>query len=222
MSLESKRGTQLADPGAEFIDRVTGLWERYSRIVLGVLIAAVVIGVIAFFTLRARAASEDAAAGKLAEANVLFWQGDYARSLQGARQVNEQYGSTASGVDALRLAGDNAYWSGDFKAAADWYKKYLDRQKSGLIADAVRRSYAYALESSGQPAEAVPVYESVVGRFDREASAEFLAAAARCRVAAGQPAEAEKLLQRLLDEFGETSYSPMARVHLAELQVRPR
>jgi len=219
MSLESRAKTRVEDPGAELLDRATALWERHGRTILAAAAVVVAAALIAVFVTRSGAAREEQATSKLAEANIMFWQGDYARSLQIAKQVSEQYANTPSGVDALRLAGDNAFWSGDFKGAADDYKRYLAKNPTGPIADGVRRSSAYALESDGQYQAAAAAYESVIGKFDRESSAEFLAGAARCYVALKQPAEAEKRLQRLVDEYGETSYAQVARVHLAELKA---
>ena len=217
MSLESRKGARLEDPGAELLDQLTGFWGRYGRLTLGVVGVAAVVSAGLFFTLRSRASQEELAAGKLAEANVMFWQGDYQHSLQAARQVSQTYASTPSGNDAHRLAGDDAYWSGDFKTAVTEYRSYLSSAKKGLLADGVRRSLAYALESDKQYAEASTLYTQLVGTFDRESSAEFLAAAARCQREAGHKEDAVKLLQRLLDEFGETSYANAARIDLAEL-----
>lgn len=222
MSLEARRSAKLADPGAELLDHVSGFWDRWGRIVTGVLGVAVVVGAVAFFSLRARSSQEEQAAGRLAEANLMFWQGDYTRSLQMARQVSEQFASTRSGIDAHRLAGDNAFWGGDFKSAITEYRKYLDHEKKGLLADAARRSLAYALDSDGQYAQAAPIYESLVGVFDRESSGEFLVAAARCYQHLNQPAEAAKRLQRLIDEYGETSSVLSAREELAGIQNAPR
>jgi len=217
LPLTVPKSARLQDPGAEILDRAGVFWDRYGRIVLGVLGVIVAGGAIAFLTLRARAAAEEDAAGKLAEANVLYWQGDYSRSLEMAKQIAQQFSSTPSGLEAHRLAGDNAYWDGDFKTAVAEYRAYLAKQKKGLLADAARRSLGYALESAKQYPEAASTYESLVGVFDRESSAEFLAAAARCYRAQNQPAEAAKRLQRLVDEFGETSYANPARIELAEL-----
>lgn len=217
MSLQSQSRSRLHDPGAEMLDRVTGFWATYGRtllIALGVIVAA---GLVTYFMLQGRNRAEEQAAGQLAEANILFWQGEYGRSLEVARRVSEQFSSTPSGLDALRIAGDDHFWLGDFKAAAESYQKYLGRKSTGSVADAVRRSYAYALESSGQPAAAATEYQALVGRFDRESSAEFLHAAARCHQTLGQNAEAAARLQRIVDEFGETSYAQVARVRLGEL-----
>jgi tetratricopeptide (TPR) repeat protein len=215
LSLEDRKNTALEDPGAEMLDRLAGLWARFGRIALGVLAALVVVAVGAVLYARSRAAAEEQAAGRLAEASILFWRGEYARSLEEAKKVYGQFGSTASGADAHRLAGDNAFWLGDHKTAATEYRAYLSQRGTGLLADAVRRSLAYTLESDGQFAEAAQLYEQLVGRFDRESSGEMLAAAARCLVAAGKPAEAAQRLERLVDEFGETSLAAGARVDLA-------
>jgi outer membrane protein assembly factor BamD (BamD/ComL family) len=217
-----RKSARIEDPGAELLDRFSGLWDRYGRIALGVLGVLVAAGAVGFLTIRQRAGTEERAAGRLAEATVLYWRGDYTGSLTRAREIIQQFPSTPSGVDAHRLAGDNSYWSGDMKTAITEYRAYLERQKSGILADAVRRSLAYALESDGQRVEAAAAYEGLVGVFDRESSAEMLAAAARCYRDAGQPAEAVKRLQRLIDEFGETSYASPARMQLVELSGPPR
>ena len=222
MGVEGRRSSKLEDPGAELLDRVAGFWTQWGRIAAIALGVVAVVSAVAYFSVRARAAQEEQAAGKLSEANLLFWQGDYARSLQMSKQVSEQFGSTRSGNDAHRLAGDDAFWSGDFKTSITEYGKYLEHEKHGLLADAARRSLAYALDSDGQFAKAAPTYDGLVGVFDRESSADMLMAAARCYRRASQPAEAAKRLQRLLDEFGETSPVLLAREELAGLESTPR
>lgn len=217
MSLVSRKGAQIADPGAELLDQISGFWERYNRVILGAAGAILVVSAGAYFLMRSRSVQEDEAAGKLAQANVLFWQGDYPRSLQLAKQVSEQYASVPSGQDAMRLAGDNAYWTGDFKAAISEYTQYLAHQKKGVLADAARRSLAYALESDHQYDKARAQYDQLVGVFERESSAEFLMAGARCSVQLQQPAEAIRRLQRLLDEFGESSEALRAREMIGEI-----
>lgn len=219
MSLESRKGTALQDPGAEMLDQVTSLWERYGRIILGALVAVVAVAAVAYFTIRSNATQEVSASEKLAQANALFWQGDYDRSKSIADETAKQYGGTPSGIDALRISGDNAYWRGNWKDAITQYKAYLGKSGSGLMGNVVRRSLAYAYESDKQQAEAAKLYDGLVGVFDRESSAEFLAASARCHEALGNKAEAVKRLQRLTDEFGETSYASRARVKLAELSA---
>jgi tetratricopeptide (TPR) repeat protein len=217
LALESHKTRSLGPEGTETIEHLQVWWAQNHRIVLGVLAGAAVIVAALVFNRRTQAVQEDLAAGKLAEANVYFWQNDYARSLELAKQVYAQYGSTPSGLEAHRLAGDDAFWNGDFKGAIAEYQRYLERMKKGILADAARRSLAYALESDGQTLEAAKTFEQLVGTFDRASSAEFLMAAARCYRTLSQPAEAIGRLKRVDLEFGETSYAQAARVELGEL-----
>ena len=106
------------------------------------------------------------------------------------------------------------------RAAISEYRRYLDRDKKGLLSDAVNRSLAYALESDHQYTAAAPIYAALAGKFDRESSAEMLYAQARCLRAANRPAEAQQALRRIADEYGETSYAQRARVDLAELTAQ--
>jgi len=219
LALHSQHSSRLENPGDEILIPLQNFWERYNKIVLGALTAIVALGVVGYMALRSRNTAEDAAAGKLAEASVYYWQGDYQRALALARETAEQYSSTASGKDAHRQAADAAYWGGDFKTAVAEYRRYLATNPKGLLAAAARRSLAYALESDGQYAEAATEYEGLVGKMDRGSSAEFLVAAARCLEAGHQVPAAIQKLQRCVDEFGETDYSNQARITLAELKA---
>ena len=219
MSLESQSRARLDDEGGELLDRLRDSWDRYGKIALGVIVAVAAIGAITFFTLRSQKDSENQAAGGLAEATLYFFQGDLGRAKERAKQVADQFPNTPSGADAHRLIGDAAFWSTDYKTAVAEYRRYLPKAPKGVLTDAATRSLAYALENDHQPAEAAKLFESLVGKFDRESSAEFLAAAARCKVAANDKDGAKKDLQRLIDEYGETSYAKNARITLAELSL---
>ena len=69
MALHSQP-SRIEQPGAELMVPLQSFWERYSRIVLGVIAGVVVLGVVGFMGLRSRRAAEAAAAGKHAEATV--------------------------------------------------------------------------------------------------------------------------------------------------------
>ena len=222
MALGSQKSRSLGFEGAEKLEELQAWWTRYSKIVLGVLAAVAVIVAGYVFNQRTRSVQEGAASGKLAEANVYYWQGDYVRCLDLSKQIYNQYPGTSSGLDAHRIAGDASFWNGDFKAAIAEYRRYLERMKTPLFANAARRSLAYALESDGQRLEAAQTYESLVGKFDRTSSAEFLVAAARCYRAMGRPADAMQRLKRVDSDFGETSYANPARIEMGELSAAGR
>lgn len=217
MALTSQKPRSLGFEGAERLDEIQAWWTQYSKIVIGVAAAAVVVVAAVMFNQRTRSVQEGAAAGKLAEATVYYWQGDYPRCLELSKQIYNQYASTPSGLEAHRVAGDASFWNGDFKSAIAEYRRYLDHMKKPIFADAARRSLAYALESDGQRLEAAKEYESLVGKFDRTSSAEFLVAAARCYRGLGRPADAVSRLKRVDMEFGETTYANQARLEMGEI-----
>jgi len=216
LSLESRKNT-LEDPGAELLDRASATWERYGRIVLGVVVGLAVVGVSAYYIVSGATRKENAASERLSDASELFWRADYDRSRQMAKEITKQYPDTPSGRDALRIAGDDAYWRGNWKEAADDYSAYLQKSGKGLMATSVRRSLAYTQESLGQFAAAAANFDLLVGQLDRETSGEMLYAAGRCLVEAGKPEEAKKRFQRVLDEYPDTSYQVQARIELGRL-----
>jgi len=216
LSLESRKNT-LDDPGAELLDRATTLWERYGRFALGAVVGLAVIGVSAYYVVAGAARKENTASERLAQASDLFWRADYDRSRQMAKELARQYPDTPSGLDALRISGDDAYWRGNWKDAVDDYEAYLKKRPKGLLADAVRRSLAYAQESLGQYAAAAANFDLLVGELDRETSGEMLYAAARCFRESGHADEAKKRYQRIIDEFPDSSYQLQARIELGKL-----
>lgn len=217
MALTSQKSRSLGFEGADRLIEIQAWWNRYSKIVVGVVAAAAAVVAGLMLYQRTRSVQEGAASGKLAEASVYYWQGDYPRSLELSKQIYNQYPSTPSGLEAHRVAADAAFWNGDFKTSIAEYRRYLEHMKTPIFADAAHRSLAYALESDGQRLEAAKEYEALVGKFDRTSSAEFLLAAARCYRALGKPADALSRLKRVDVEFGETSYANQARLEMGEI-----
>lgn len=216
MSLETRKSGSH-EPGAEVVEQITSFWDRFGKVILTVVAGVIVIGAVAFFTVRSNAQQENAASKQLGQADVLFKRGDLENAKKNAQEVAKSFASTPSGIDAHRVAGDASFWMGNFKDAVTEYKAYLAKRSDGLPAACIRRSLAYALDNDKQYAEAAKAYDAVVGAFDRESSAEMLNAAARCFLAAGQKDEAVKHYDRISKEFGETTFAVPARVKLAEL-----
>ena len=216
MSLETQK-SHIEDPGADLLDRAQGLWNRYGQPLLIALLVVAAGAIGTYYWMNGQARQENAASEKLAQANDLFWRADYDRSRTLAQEVSKAYPNTPSGIDALRIAGDDAYWRGNWKDAITDYEAYLKKNSSGIIANGVRRSLAYAQESMGQFEAAAGNFDRLIGVFDRESSGELLFSSARCLVAAKKPDDAKTRLQRILDEFPDSGYQLQARMELGRL-----
>jgi tetratricopeptide (TPR) repeat protein len=213
----TQKSSVMQDPGAELVDKVQGFASQFGQVILiGVLVAAAA-GVGGWYWTQGQAKQENAASEKLAQANDLFWRADYDRSRTIAQEVSKAYPGTPSGIDALRIAGDDAFWRGNWKDAIADYQAYLGKKSSGVVAAGVRRSLGYAYESNGQYEEAAKQFDQLIGVFDRESSGELLFASARSLMAAGKNDEAKKRLQRILDEFPESTVQGQARIELGRL-----
>jgi hypothetical protein len=102
-----------------------GAWSSYGRIVLIVL--GVVGGALAFFGLRARPGR-----GRrriLADANILFWQGEYA--LDRRRAASSRSSGRGPERRTRTASRANAYWSGDFKTWIVEHRTALNGAKPG-------------------------------------------------------------------------------------------
>src|SRR5204862_4398168 len=117
LSLQSRRSTALQDPGAEMVDRITGLWERFGRIALAALAGIAVIGVVAWLTVRHNADQENQASKALVESDYLFRRGELERARSTAEQTEKTFAATSTGNDAHRIAGDASFWTGNSKNA---------------------------------------------------------------------------------------------------------
>jgi TolA-binding protein len=219
LALSRHQRMSMEEFGMQGMDRMKHFWDVYQKVIIGVGGAIIAVVIVAVFTLRARDEANSTAAGRLAEASLQYWQGNYQASLSAAQQVAGQYGGTPAGKDAWRLAEDDQYWLGQFKDAATSYRKYLEHAKPGMLSDAARRSLAYALESDRQFDEASKIFLDIAPRLDRESGADCLMGAARCARASGKNAEAADLYRRVVDEFGDTGPARMARVYQAEMGV---
>jgi tetratricopeptide (TPR) repeat protein len=218
LSQDSTQKTSvMQDPGADLVDKVQGIAAQYGQVLLiGALVLAAA-GIGGWYWMQGQAKQENAASEKLAQANELFWRADYDRSRTIAQEVIKAYPGTASGIDALRIAGDDAFWRGNWKDAIKDYEGYLAKKSSGVVASGVRRSLGYAFESDKQFEAAAKQFDQLIGVFDRESSGELLFASARCLAAAGKNDEAKKRLQRILDEFPESTVQGQARIELGRL-----
>src|SRR5262245_27393957 len=122
-----------------------------ARILLGVVGVVAAVAVVGWLWSRSRADAEAKASGKLAEANALYWRGEYGPLAQRANDIKRDFPGTKAATEATRILGDAAFWQGDFKKAATEYDDYLKHVPKGSpIRPGVERGLAQAWESDKQ------------------------------------------------------------------------
>jgi tetratricopeptide (TPR) repeat protein len=195
-----------------------------GRIVAWVLGGLALAALVAVVWTRSRAQAEQRAANSLAEAQALYWRGDYPTLLARADEVRKNYGGTQAATEALRLKGDAFFWQGDFKSAAQNYEQYIKENRTeSAYRKGVRRNLAQAYESDNQGRKAAELYEEMAGEpGPRVLTAELYVSAARAWRAAGDPAKAKALYQKVSNEYTDTVFGADADIALGEMEAAGR
>ena len=210
-------------------DPVYVMWEEtqewlaeYGRILAIVVAVVVVVGLVGMFWFNSQAAKESEAGVKLAEAKQLYWAGDYASVIQRAQEVEDQYGGTKAGVDAIRVKADAFFWQGDFPSAIGAYELYLDEVKVDTpVLSGVRENLAQAHESQGEYEQAAQIYEAAAAEEGpRNLQAERFVDAAYAWKEAGNNDRAVELFRRVTTEFADTPSYPVAEIGLGEMGLQ--
>ena len=119
----------------------------------------------------------------------------------------------SSGTQATLDAADAAYSQGQYRAAADYYKKYLLSEANPPRLESVLASYGLSAEKAGLFGDAASVYERLIREFPGgEFAAEARPRLADVYMAGGDAVKAETLAAQLLP--GETDPGRRARLQL--------
>jgi predicted negative regulator of RcsB-dependent stress response len=217
----TKTGAQTLAPASERAESFTDWVRANSRIV--VIAAAVVLGAtLIFWIARWNSANKAAQAGRaLGEAQRAFASGNMALAQSDLQRVVQRYGGTTAGNQA-RLLLAQAFFA---QSKVPDGLKVLDEAGNPKPFEASFHAVrAAGLEQAGKPAEAAAEYlqasEAALGAPEK---AEYKAEAARAYVAAGNAAEAQKLLAEIASDdtnplsqeaalrLGETTAKPVAK-----------
>jgi tetratricopeptide (TPR) repeat protein len=124
-------------------------------------------------------------------------------------------GSAAAGARLYR--GIALAETGKIDEAIGAFEEVIARHPEAMFAPVARLRLARLRENSGQHAEAAALYRAIAddtsGILPQE---EGILGLARCQEALGKSDDAERLYQRILDEFPESEYVVEARTHLSD------
>ncbi len=128
-------------------------------------------------------------------------------------------GGRVSGPDALLASAEAAYNQGQYQAAAEGYKKYLQAVPNPPQLETILASYGLSAEKAGQFNEAAAAYERLNreipgGQFTRETQPRLAAV----YLAQGEAARAESLAASLLAKESDAVRQGGLRLTLAQSQ----
>ena len=219
----SREGDLREDNLTDAYVRSASFFDEHRTVIVAVVVGVVVLA-LATIGFRAWRASQSEEAQRLLGAILVeYEQGNWQAALDGTDtapgllEIADEYGSTATGEQATFFAADALFQLGRFDEALAMFEDY---DGGGLLEASALAGQAAIVEVQGDPARAAGLYEQAAGVYESPASGPaYLLDAGRAYLAAGDAAAAEGVLQRVLDEYGDTPEAGVAEAELGRAEA---
>lgn len=213
------------NPEEQAVSQVTGFEtfvKKYQKILSGGVIAVLII---VFGCLAANkwiiAPAEQEAQGQMFPAEFLLAQGRYAEALNGDgnilgfAQIIDEFGARA-GQAVYLYAGICAYNTGDFEAAAGYFKKYSGKDIiiKGKALCALGDSYANLEKYS----DAIAAYKKAAATADNAYRAGYLFKAAQVCEKTGNDGEALAFYKEIKTKYPQTPEGFEAGKYISKIE----
>jgi len=194
--------------------------NQNSKLVMGSILGiTAVIVLVLLFTWSKRNAELNASL-ELTKARVELANADHQRAIDILKSMIKNYSGTQSaGRGVFYLAGIH-YEQKKYDEAFQFYKQYVDDFNEDVILSSASYSGMGAcLEQKREFLEAAKYYKKGAEKYPKEFEAPGLFFnAARCYKLANNKLEAQKLYQRVIDNYPNSDYKRFAELYLNELQ----
>ncbi len=207
------------DPLIETAGKAKSFMDVHGRIVTISVAAVVALLVVAIVVSNIREVANDDALTSLAHVRKIVNQGRMEVAVDSLTVIADRYSGTQGGAEAVAQLAELHLSEGDSEAALEAFER-LEREykDSYLLLEAALSGQAAALENLGRFEEAAQRFEQLYrkNKFGH-AKPYALFESGRLWVLAGNPDEAKRSFQRLLDNYEETPFDRDAELQLAQL-----
>ena len=219
----SREGDLREDNLTDAYVRSASFYDEHRTAIVAGVVGLVVLGLAVIGFQAWRASQSEEAQRLLGGILVEYERGNYQVALDGTDtapgllEIADQYGSTATGEQATFFAADALFQLGRLDEARAYFEEY---DGGGLLEASALAGQAAIYEVQGDAARAAGLYEQAAGVYDSPASGPaYLLDAGRAYLAAGDPAAAEGVLQRVIDEYGDTPEAELAEAELGRAEA---
>ncbi len=150
-------------------DKLWAWFETNKKPVVGVVVAAAVVGLITWFILWQREEKANAAGDALSSVLVSQWMGAGARpetveSAQAYLKVASAYPNSSAGERALLLAGDSFFVAGKYADAQAQFEKAARDYRDSPLRPQALLGIAASLNAQGKTDAAIAAYKELLAR----------------------------------------------------------
>ena len=219
----SREGDLREDNLTDAYVRSASFFDEHRTVIVAVVVGLVVLA-LAVIGFRAWRATQSEEAQRLLGAILVEYErGNWQAALDGTDtapgllEIADEYGSTATGEQATFFAADALFQLGRMDEALAMFEDY---DGGGLLEASALAGQAAIYEVQGDAARAGGLYERAAGVYASPAAGPaYLLDAGRAYLAASDPEAARGVLQRVLDEFGDTPEAELAQAELGRAEA---
>jgi TolA-binding protein len=193
--------------------------RRNARLVLGGVAIVIVALIVALLMAQGRARSEKQANAGMAQAQSLYFSGDFTQAATQFQALADRYGSAPSARLARMFQG-NALLAGGNAAAAEQAFRKFDPKSDPLLQAALHRGLAGSLAGQGKAAEAAGEYEKAAKVPGNLLASDDWLNAGRTYEQAGQTADAARAFRIVVDQYPQSAASAESHERLQEVTAR--
>jgi TolA-binding protein len=195
--------------------------KQNSRWLIAGAAAVVVAIVVVVLVLQGRVKAEESASVGMAQAQNLYFTGDFAQASTQFQAMADRYGSTKEGRVARLLEGNSQLAVGNATAAEQAFRRFLDKGKpDGTLEAAARRGLGGSLCAQQKYPEAAASFAAAAKIAGNALAGEDWLQAGLANLKAGQKAEAAEAFRKVIEDYGTSTAAGEARVRLHEIEGR--
>ncbi|MDZ7264156.1 MAG: tetratricopeptide repeat protein [candidate division KSB1 bacterium] len=194
-------------------------FNRNSKYVTIGLTAIVVVLILVTLFRRAKQRAELEASAQLTKALAEIGQNNLSQATDILVSLAEKYSGTSSAESGVYLLAHTYYQKGDFEQAKVYFEKYInDYRKNPILSSAAYAGLGASLEQQKKYLEAAQAYEKGATKFASDSNApQQLFNAARCYMLANRNDKAKLCLEKIIENYSNSSLKNDAEFYLAKL-----
>jgi len=195
------------------------IWVRaHQKLVVGIAGAVVVVALGTWLVMETGQRRQLKAAESLDQARGIAESGNLPLAASELQKLIETYGGTEAATEAVVTLNQVRMVNGQSELAIVGLQSYLKTNPKKVYKVPAQGLLGEALENVGRPAEAAAAYMGASADAEVDyLKAQYLLFAGRAYRNAGDPEEAVKALQAIVDKYPKTSAVTEAKVRLSEL-----
>lgn len=193
--------------------------ETHSKTITYALLGLLALVALGYFYVQSKSNAETAAATLLTKAQLETQNGQRENAINIYQEIIDQYDGTNAAAKANFLLG-KIYWEDDnLTLAKQYFQAYLDEASDdNLLTQAALAGLADCYYAEKNYAEAAKLYERAAKiEPDFPPAAAYLYSAAQAYKAAGNPAKAKALAQKIIDDYEDPQFKNRAEILLNSL-----